>query len=229
MVTPDQLEHAYQKGLNAMGGFGEPPKLEPAQEYAIKGGYLSMSDALKCDRLNTYKYLGVQPSNQRSQNGSAEAGIYLEGKIVEALELGGVTITSRGDRCRVSIHGIAHSGRLDGAVNSRQQILEIKTIDESGFEKNLQFNQPSPWNRPQVELYLRSTLKPMALIIYVNRNDPTGVRVYELTRDDDLWERIKSSVHRVAAAQSPKDVPRERIPLCKWCVYRDTCWDELPE
>ena len=228
MVTPEQLQDAYQKGLRILGGLGEPPEPKPAEEYPIKGGYLSISDALKCDRLNTYKYLGIQPSNERQQNGNAEAGIYLEGRILEAIQLGGIPVTSQADRCRINIHGIVHAGRLDGAVNSQGQVLEVKTIDKAGFEKNIQFDQPSPWNRPQVELYLRSTLASEALIIYVCR-DTERARVYRITTDDDLWERIKSSVYRISLAQAPKDVPRKRIPLCKWCVYRDACWDELPE
>lgn len=228
MSNEQRIINAYQEGRQRLPPPQPNAEAEAAKravDYKVKGGYLSASDLLKCDRLNAYKYHGIQPSDERTLTSStaAAAGIRLEEEIVKALELGGIKVENRSGRAKSNINTIPVSGRIDGELPMFNELLEIKTVASKHFDRVQDFGRPLPWNTPQGEFYMRALKRESVRFVYLCR-DTGRITAPLLTPDAKLWERIGRGVARVAASDAPEEIQPIRIPLCDFCTYRSLCW-----
>lgn len=228
MDTEQRIIQAYENGKQRLpppDPNSEAEAAKQAVDYKVRGGYLSASDLLKCDRLNAYKYHGIQPSDERTMTSSttAAAGIKLEDEIIKSLELGGVTVENRSGRAKANIQTIPVSGRIDGHLPDFGEALEVKTVAAKHFDRVQDFGSPLPWNAPQAEFYMRALGVRAVRFFYLCR-DTGRAAAPLLTPDAKLWERISRSVARVALSGKPEQLPARKIPLCPFCTYRSRCW-----
>lgn len=214
---PVDLAELYSQNVD----FVELPVLPARETYEVKGGFLSASDALKCDRLNAYKYHGTKTTDESDDNKDARVGMAMELQAVSALNLE-QELVKQGEKSRTTVHGVAIAGRLDGLLPDGIP-LEIKTTNKRGFDIIEENNQASYWHRPQAEVYMRSLRVDKLVFLYLSRDDGRA-KQFMVRPNNGLWAAISSSVYRVGLSQAPEDVPRTRKKICTWCPYRSRCW-----
>ena len=83
------------------------------------------------------------------------------------------------------------SGHVDAIIRSGKggggkKALEIKTINAHGFEK---LDAPKDQHVGQLNFYLKQLKMKQGQILYVNRENPSQVKTYELNYSNSRWER----------------------------------------
>ena len=135
------------------------------------------------------------------------------------------------------------TGHCDGVLcwpNEAPEILEIKTINDRGFDRVNPWlgGKPKDDHVTQAQAYMWLSGLKRARILYVNKTHDRGKLFKELMcehvieRDDEKIESIKAMIKSVLNVVDGGEYPAERLPECriksapraKYCPMKAECF-----
>lgn len=131
-----------------------------------------------------------------------DAGQRIHDRMVEALQLGGCSVID--SELETGYMGL--TGRYDAKldIHGHITIADFKTMRGAAFKH---LPGPKPSHVAQVRGYLAAEDADAGLIIYIDREGQNGIRVFDVSRDD---EEVDSMVMKLKAIQGD-----ERPPVLK--------------
>jgi len=128
-------------------------------------------------------------------------------------------------------------GLLDVSVSGQMYrgILEVKTINESGYLGKYGDGLPQADHVFQMNLYMHFTKRDWALLLYFNKNK-SQTKEFIVKYDPSAWESAKDKAVVVKEAKSAGAPPDKKHRICHSCKDKEarlcpaclTCFGSLP-
>ncbi len=131
-------------------------------------------------------------------------------------------------------------GYLDGKIKlpdgEEVPILEIKSVNSTGWEYKRNTGKPSDYHLIQLLIYLKATGATRGVFLYENKDTQEALFLLVELGDDNekLIEYVFEWLREVRKAwedQTPVARPTKRrnAVLCKTCPLYDACWDQVED
>jgi len=153
-------------------------------------------------------FTGLLPPNLKEEYDILETGTLWHSKIQDTLAAEGLLI-----KAEALVYDVKNdiSGHVDAIIRDGQggkgrRALEIKTISNKGFEK---LDAPKDQHIGQLNFYLHQLRFNNGTILYINRDNPSQVKTFELTYNKNRWERDVQKLQR--ARQIARDMMKDDV------------------
>lgn len=108
-------------------------------------------------------------------------------------------------------------------------IVELKSINDKGFQYLQKKNEPKEEHVQQLQLYMHMTGIHRGLLLYENKNDQTLMDFwvdYDKYIADAVMLKIKKAAYYYKNGKYPNRDYQKDSFQCKYCNYRSICWQE---
>lgn len=174
--------------------------------------YVGMSSIGRCPRQLYFAFVEGRPRPGDEAHRMCYAGYLFERDLKARLAATGIYVPDS-ERELVAPFDARFRGHTDGATGDGE-LLELKSINDKGFERVAVSQRPKTEHALQVQTYLRYGPWTHALVVYVNRAtfEHLVLRVAENTRVGlDMEQKAK----RVLAAIDARQAPRCECGYCE--------------
>ncbi|MCK9429445.1 MAG: hypothetical protein M0R17_05535 [Candidatus Omnitrophica bacterium] len=133
-------------------------------------------------------FTGLLPPLLKEEYDIMETGTEFHRSIQDSLAAEGLLIQAESlvHDVKNDITGHVDAIIRDGTGGGGRRALEIKTISNEGFEK---LNAPKGSHLTQLNFYLRQLKMRKGTLLYVNRDNPSQVRTFEINYSQSRWEK----------------------------------------
>lgn len=197
--------------------------------------YPSFISGCECDRALFYHYRGDQPTDdidarlQRIFDNGSSMHERVQGMLHD------MGILSEEDievRIEADSNPWKISGYIDGLVKRKKDgeitklVLEIKSINEGGFNYCTRQDKPKKAHRLQAQVYMHLTGLKTALVYYECKNTQrhkAWIIKYNKKDVGMLLARLERTMERVEEDQIPDMCFNGAMKECQWCRYKELC------
>ena len=223
-TSPEEMEENAAEFIAAVEKMLE----DQSQPYFRKAKGFSPSSTNDCARLAVYLLEGVEltPSIGARLRRIFDNGHSLEDRINKYIE---PYIVER--EKRIISEPVPISGFIDFIVEYEGQkyILEIKSINDRGYEARKQMRRPKDEHLRQIQLYMHVTGIHQGIVWYENKNDQEWLPLY-VTYDAEYVNGIMERYGRIydihLKGEIPKRPHRQTTKVCQGCDARERCWSD---
>lgn len=153
-------------------------------------------------------FTGSLPPLLKEEYDILEEGTLFHNKIQDSLAAENLLIQAEAKVYDVinDISGHVDAIIRDGKGGKGRRGLEIKSISDKGFQK---LDAPKSNHVSQLNFYLHQLRFNNGTILYINRDNPSQVKTFELQYDKNRWERDVEKLKR--GRQIARDMLKENV------------------
>lgn len=153
-------------------------------------------------------FTGSLPPLLKEEYDILEEGTLFHSKIQDSLAAENLLIQAEAKvyDVRNDISGHVDAIIRDGKGGKGRRALEIKSISDKGFQK---LDAPKYNHVGQLNFYLHQLRFNNGTILYINRDNPSQVKTFELQYDKNRWERDVEKLKR--GRQIARDMLKENV------------------
>lgn len=204
--------------------------LEKSKPYWRKSNGFSPSATNECARRFTYLLEGVEikPDVGEQLRRIFDNGDDVHSRIVRYFEQSAILVEAER---RLLTEGVPISGYIDAIiqVDGMQFIVEIKSINERGFDARKNMRRPKDDHYKQIQLYMWGTGIHQGIVWYENKNTQAWLPLV-VTYNEEYVTPIIERYGRIYALHLKGEIPkrphRQNTKICQGCDVKDRCWSD---
>lgn len=203
--------------------------LHRSPDRVKKGNYFSPSSLCGCRRAAYFDYMLVPGKEERDPRTQAtfDDGKYRHLRWQKDFEQAGILIAKEKF---VQIPEWQVRGSLDAIVQiqAKPWVVELKGINQNGFERINRAKQGAIDHRIQLHIYMKAAKVPRGILVYENKNNQRELREFIFEEPDvvimqDLEQTMEILLDCVAKKEPPPIQCRQGTTMRSWCSYQHLC------